>query len=252
MTHVLVTRPLEASQQLADQLDALGLIPIVMPLYTFTACEPSLEMSTAWTGETARKLAIFTSVRAVQFGLKHIPRDQLEDLEFAVIGPATGAKLASCGYPVHLQAEAGFTSEDLLQIPGLAVDPGEAVIFCAPDGREALAKGLNDLGWKVSNAFVYQRLGLQPAPEQINAISNAEGLLSVWTSISALKLAEKYLPGTVWSKILKAPALVISTRIQHHLLQLGASCVELADGPGNSELLQSIINRPQDGQQTTK
>ena len=250
MTHVLVTRPLAASQQLADQLDALGLIPIVMPLYTFKACEPSLEMSTAWSGTTARKLAIFTSVRAVQFGLTHISRDHLDVLEFAVIGSATGAKLESLGYPVHLQAEAGFTSEDLLQIPELAVDPGEAVIFCAPGGREALAKGLNDLGWKVRSAMVYQRLALQPVAEQINAISHADGLLSVWTSISALKLAEKHLPGTVWSKILKAPALVISARIQHHLLQLGASSVELADGPGNSELLQSIINRHHDGQQT--
>lgn len=247
MTHVLVTRPLEASQQLADQLDALGLIPIVMPLYTFTAREPSLEMSTAWSGATARKLAIFTSVRAVEFGLTHIPRNHLDDLEFAVIGPATGATLESLGYTVDLQAETGFTSEDLLQIPQLAVDPGEAVVFCAPGGRKALTKGLSDLGWKVSNALVYQRLGLQPAAEQISAISHAEDLLSVWTSISALELAEKYLPGTVWSKILKAPALVISARIQHHLLQLGATCVELADGPGNSELLQSIINRPQDG-----
>ncbi len=43
MTHVLVTRPKDASQQLADQLDALGLVPIVMPLYTFSAREPEFD-----------------------------------------------------------------------------------------------------------------------------------------------------------------------------------------------------------------
>jgi len=241
MTHVLVTRPLEASQQLADQLDELGLFPIVMPLYTFSAQQPSIDMNLAWSAVPARKLAVFTSPRAVQFGLPHIPRDQLNDLEFAVVGSATCAKLESFGYPVHLQALSGFTSEDLLQIPELAVDPGVAVIFCAPGGRETLAKGLHDLGWNVAKAMVYERVPLQPVAEQLDALTDADGLLSVWTSISALKLAEEYLPGELWAKILGAPALVISARIQHHLRQLGASCVELADGPGNPELLRSIL-----------
>ena len=250
MTHVLVTRPLEASRQLADQLEALGLFPIVMPLYTFSARKPDLDMHLAWSTSKARKLAVFTSPRAVRFGLAHIPRDVLDDLEFAVVGSATRAKLESSGYQVHLQASSGFTSEDLLQLPQLAVDPGAAVIFCAPGGREALARGLDDLGWSVASAMVYERLPLRPESAQIDTISTARDLLSVWTSVSALKLAEKYLPEAVWMKILNAPALVISSRIQHYLQQLGATRVELADGPGNPELLQSIINRPQDGQQT--
>ena len=249
MTHVLVTRPLEASQQLADQLEALGLFPIVMPLYTFSARRPALDMNSVWSRSKVRKLAVFTSPRAVRFGLSHIPRDVLHDLEFAVVGSATRAKLESSGQPVHLQASAGFTSEDLLQVPELAVDPGEAVIFCAPGGRETLVKGLSDLGWNVTRAMVYERLPLRPEPTQVDSISGAKDLLSVWTSISALKLAEQFLPAAVWTKILNAPALVISARIQHYLQQLGATQVELADGPGNPELLQSIINRPQDGQQ---
>ena len=250
MTQVLITRPLEASQQLADQLEALGFSPIVMPLYTFSARQPDLDMKSAWSNSTVRKLAVFTSPRAVRFGLAHIPRDVLDDLEFAVVGSATRAKLESGGYQVQLQASSGFTSEDLLQLPQLAVDPGEAVIFCASGCREALTRGLNDLGWNVASAMVYERLPLRPESAQIDTISAARDLLSVWTSVSALKLAEKYLPEAVWKKILNAPALVISARIQHYLQQLGATRVELADGPGNPELLQSIINRPQDGQQT--
>lgn len=247
MTHVLVTRPLEASQQLADQLIVLGLTPIVMPLYTFTARKPAPDMDLVWAGHTARKLVVFTSPRAVQFGLSFIPQDLNNELEFAAVGSATRAKLESAGYRVHLQARTGFTSEDLLMMPELAADPGDVVLFCAPGGRETLAKGLGDLGWNVVKALVYERLPLPPGPEQIDALSQSEELLSIWTSISALELAEKYLPDALWAKILNAPALVISTRIQHHLQQLGATCVELANGPGNPDLLQSIINRPQDG-----
>ena len=240
MTQVLVTRPLEASQKLADQLDALGLSPIVMPLYTFTARTPPFEMATAWPNLQARKLAVFTSPRAVQFGLPLIPESCINDLEFAVVGPATRAILESAGCTVHLQAPAGFTSEDLLQMPGLALELGDAVIFCAPGGRKALEKGLGELGWNVVKAMVYERVTLLPTPAQIEAISAADELISIWTSVSALEIARQHLPEATWEKLLCTPALVISRRIQHHLQQLGASSVELSDGPGNTDLLHSI------------
>lgn len=241
---VLVTRPLEASQQLAGQIEALGLTPVVMPLYTFSAREPGFDVSKCWSS-TGRKLAVFTSPRAVQFGLPYItavwPAGHSHELELAVVGSATRVLLEASGYPVHLQSDSGYTSEDLLQLAALAVDPGEAVIFCAPGGRETLAEGLAELGWKVSKALVYERQALQPAPDQTEALENAENMISVWTSVSAVDLAHEQLSAELWQKILTEPALVISLRIQHHLQQLGATHIELTDGPGNPELLSSIV-----------
>jgi uroporphyrinogen-III synthase len=241
MTHVLVTRPLEASRQLAGELGARGMFAVVMPMYTFAAHQPAVDMTAVWATPQTRKLAVFTSPRAVQFGLAHIPQEQLDGLELAVVGSATRAKLEASGYSVHLQAPTGFTSEDLLQVPELAEAPGKAVIFCAPGGRDALQKGLTELGWDVVNAMVYERVALQPETEQVEALAGAESLLSVWTSISALELAREQLPAPVWSKILNSPALVISSRIRQYLEQLGATHVELAIGPGNADLLQSIL-----------
>ena len=147
MTHVLVTRPYDASQQLADMLGVHGLEPMVMPMYTFTARKPGLDTDWAWSDKQSRRLAVFTSPRAVQFGIPYFPApDQLDAIEIAVIGSATGAKLLDSGYPVHLQARSGFTSEDLLQLPQLAENPGVAVIFCAPGGRQTLAEGLEKTG----------------------------------------------------------------------------------------------------------
>jgi len=241
MTHVLVTRPIEAAQQLADQLSALGFSPVVMPFYTFAARRPGIDLSAARSAEETRKLAVFTSPRAVEFGLAFMPgKNMLGDLEIAVVGSATRASLEAAGYPVHIQAGSGFTSEDLLQAPGLVENPGVAVIFCAPEGRETIAEGLESLGWKTEKAMVYERVPLQPDPGQLTRLRNCGDLISIWTSVSALKIAEQYLPRDVWGKILVSPALVISSRIQHHLKQLGASSVELADGPGNPELLRSV------------
>lgn len=240
MTQVLVTRPSEASQQLAGQLESLGMPAIVMPLYTFIAREPSIEMTQAWPTPGVRKLAVFTSPRAVQFGLAHLPEDVVSELEFVVIGSATRAMLESAGYPVHLQPPTGFTSEDLLLMPELALELGDAVIFCAPGGRETIANGMLELGWNVARAMVYERKTLLPTREQAEAISAANKLISTWTSVSALEIARQHLPEAAWEKILCKPALVISKRIQQHLQQLGGRHVELADGPGNLALLDSV------------
>ncbi len=245
MTKILITRPKKASLQLAGQLNTLGFHPIVMPLYTFSSHNPGLAIQQALAEPTPRKLAIFTSPRAVQFGLKHIPPEHLGKLEYAAIGSATRASLEQNSLNVHVQSSSGYTSEDLLQVPELAIDPGSAIIFCAPGGRKKLAKGLQDLGWTASMVMVYQRQPLRPTQAQVDEIADAENLISVWTSISALDLAREYLPETAWSKILHAPALVISARIKHHLQQAGATQVALAEGPGNSELLRSILVLPQ-------
>lgn len=241
MTQVLITRPAASAKELAVQLRSRGLTPIVMPLYSFSALQPEPDVEQLLSAAQGRTLAVFTSPRAVNFGLPHLPATGQQGLEFAAIGTATRARLEALGREVQLQAESGYTSEDLLQLPGLASEPGLAVIFCAPDGREALALGLAGLGWKVVKAMVYERVAVQPAAEHTEAIIGASDLLTVWTSISALELARERLPAEAWAKVLCTPALVISQRIQHHLQQLGADRVELADGPGNTDLLRSIL-----------
>jgi uroporphyrinogen-III synthase len=241
MTHVLVTRPEEASQELAEQLDALGLLPVTMPFYTFAARSPGIDMTAVWQTPGKRKLAVFTSPRAVQFGLPHMPPPgRRNDLQVAVVGSATRTSLEASGVAVHTQADSGFTSEDLLSVPELADRPGIAVIFCAPEGRETLAEGLEKLGWKIEKAMVYARVPQQPDTAGLEELRSADDLISIWTSVSALQLAEKYLPPDVWGKILESPALVISARIRSHLEKLGAGLVELAEGPGNPELLRSV------------
>lgn len=241
MTQVLITRPLEPARQLAGQLRAHGLSSIVMPLYTFSPMQPSGHAVRTLADQGVRRLAVFTSPRAVLHGVGHIPAGQNDEIEFAAIGDATRKQLEEAGHRVDLQSRIGFTSEDFLQLPELARNPGQAIIFCAPGGREALASGLQKLNWSVCKAMVYERVAVQPSPAHIEAIDTASDLLSVWTSISALELAEQALPARTWDRIMCTPALVISKRIQHHLQQSGASRVELASGPGNEALSQSIL-----------
>jgi uroporphyrinogen-III synthase len=241
MKHVLITRPEKPALELAGMLAEQGLQAIVMPLYRFNQCQPDLDISEVFSQVSGRKLAVFTSPRAVQYGYECIPQELVSGLEFVAVGPTTNGQLQEMDQQVHIQPASGFTSEDLLGMTTLSEDPGTAVIFCAPGGREKLADGLRDLGWAVSRAMVYERQGRKPGQTEVDSLLAAENLLSVWTSISAFELAREYLPYDAWNKILHAPALVISSRIKHHLQQAGAKQVELAACPGNSGLLQSII-----------
>ena len=81
MTQVLVTRPQEASQELAGQLEAHGLEAVIMPFYTFQARSPDFEVGKAWLEGEESKVAVFTSPRAVTHGLAQVPRDRVPDGE---------------------------------------------------------------------------------------------------------------------------------------------------------------------------
>lgn len=250
MTTILITRPLAEARQLADLLDNVGIGSIVMPLYDFSARAPDIAINKVFAASTGRKLAIFTSPRAVKFGLEYLPSEIRTGVEIAAIGEATCRQLENAGLKVDWKPATGFTSEDLLGVAGLSLDDnsatgpaskeGTAIIVTAPGGRNALQTGLQSKGWVVSKALVYQRKSLTPGEQSVTAILESQDLLSIWTSTSALNGAQKRLPASVWTKILNSPALVISARIKHHLQQQGVSDITLADGPGNADLLQSI------------
>ena len=252
LTHVLITRPLDASLELAAWLEGRSnspaVVPIVMPLYGFSQYRPRPALASLWSIGGVRRLAVFTSTRAVSYGLPLISAEMARGLEFAAVGAATRRRLEEAGQRVQIQAASGYTSEDLLREPALSREPGEAVIFCAPGGRDKLKQGLSALGWRVFQALVYQRQPIDPEPGRVEQIMQSKSLLSVWTSVSALRLAQKGLPADAWQKILAAPALVISTRIQHYLQQHGARCVSLARGPGNEALaasIESLLDMPE-------
>jgi uroporphyrinogen-III synthase len=240
MSHVLITRPLPAARELAEELERHGLQPVVMPVYDFVGRDPG-DLSGLQAPPPTRKLAVFTSPRAVQFGAKYLPGAATAGVQLAVVGSTTRHALEELGFSVDLQAESGYTSEDLLQLKALDTNPGEATIFCAPGGREKLADGLAERGWHVIKAFVYERVELAPEDEPLQVIARAKSLISVWTSNAAVDIAQKHMPATSWKKILQAPLLVISARMQRYLEDLGASRVMLADSPANPDLLRSIL-----------
>lgn len=239
--HVLITRPQPEAAELASSLADAGMSPVLMPAYGFEATPPGPSLE-AFCRSPGRKLIIFTSKRAVAYGLPGLSADLLQAADVAAIGPATAAALESAGCAVSVVPEGGYTSEDLLQHPGLLSRPGTALILAAPGGRTALAEGLERAGWRASMAFVYRRVELEPAAAEVQRLLLADNVVSVWTSENAMRSLAVRLPGAAWKKVCQGTAVVTSERLRKALQALGARHVVVAAGPGNSHLKARLLH----------
>lgn len=208
---------------------------MVVPAYAFGPLCPEAPLTQPWP-DTRRRLAVFTSTRAVDFGLRQLPAHFLDDVQIAAIGPSTAAALERADLRVSLVPEGRFTSESLLAIPGLGRDPGRALIFTAPGGRKYLQQGLAGMGWDVSVVYVYQRENLKPGDKEIEALLQAGGIISVWTSENAMRVLAEALPPAVWSRVVRGTGVATSPRLQRGLEKLGFQRVVVARGPDNASI----------------
>jgi uroporphyrinogen-III synthase len=219
-----------------------GLPAIVAPAFAFEALSPDFDPDAIWKMPQKRHLAVFTSPRSVRYGLNWIEPDQLTGASLAAVGPATARALSESGHPPDVVPDKGYSSEALLAHGSLDRAPGEAVIFAAPGGREALMRGLAEKGWQVRVFEVYSRVMLPPG-RQLNAAIEATRLpLSIWTSASALYWFADNLDEAAWQKLLRRPMLVISRRLAAVAKSAGAIQVIVTDGPSNKAILAGILD----------
>ena len=193
----------------------------------------------------ASRLLIFTSTRAVKFGLAQLPRDLVQRQKIAAIGPATSKALKAAGVQVNVSPASGFTSEALLDTlekhPSDFTAPGKsAIILAAPGGRRKMEDGLTRLGWTVETLMVYSRNNADLDKQALAALSEADGICAVWTSGNAMKALSQRLPPATWFQICQGEWLVISERLKRLARAYGPSLIHLSPGPGNSDILGGI------------
>lgn len=237
----MITRPQAQAERLAGLLASVGIDSIVQPAQEF---HPRTLGSSELSGLTALGpplLVIFTSPRAVEFGLPQLPPAILGPARIAAIGPATARALAAAGKPAEIQPEDGYTSESLLEaLAGESTRTGNALVLCAPGGREMLVEKLSEKGWAARHLWVYERRTAEIRPEALAAIEEADRLLSVFTSADAMNTLSQRIRPSAWFAICRGEWLVISERLQRLARAFGPAGVHLAPGPQNADLATAI------------
>jgi len=247
-SHILITRPQQEARELADLLAASEAKVIILPAYDFYASKlfPDQigQLEHAAAGQPP-PLLVFTSPRAVEYGLDQIPPDVLLRARIAAIGPSTASLLEKAGKKVNLRPQQGYTSEDLLN--SLAKEGSTrggqahpAFILAAPGGRTALNEGLQAQGYEPHMLMVYGRRSAELVSSAVAAIEHAEKLLAVWTSANTMNALSQRLPPPCWLRLCRADWLVISERLQRVARGFSPSHIHLADGPTNTDILESI------------
>lgn len=229
----------------------LGLDSVIQPAFDYLALDLRAEDPVAFGMSEqagAADLFVFTSTRAVTYGLPQLSRDRLLRARVAAIGPSTAAALAAAGISVGVAPGPGFTSEALLETLGAASQTltesqqaqGRAFIVAAPGGRKALADGLNRAGWRTVYLMVYRSVPAELDRAALAQLDDASGILSVWTSGNAMKSLAQRLPPAVWFRLCRGEWLVISDRLERLARAYGPAAIHLSSGPDNGSILSAI------------
>jgi uroporphyrinogen-III synthase len=173
---IVITRPREKAEGLAERLRALGAVPIVFPTIRLEPADPG-PMDAA-----AREIAgfdwvIFTSEQGVESFIERLiavglTAADLGTREVAAIGPATADALLAHGVePTLVPAE--YVAEAILAEIGDVT--GRRVLLPRADiARAALADGLKERGAIVVEIAAYRTVGTgmqPPALEGVDAVT---------------------------------------------------------------------------------
>jgi len=251
---LLLTRPAEESQALAQVLADEGVFSTSLPLLEIEPLPVSEENRSIIYNLAAYCAVIVVSKPAARLGLEMVdevwPQPPMQD--WFTVGAATAQILDDYGLRVFFP-EQGDDSEALLDIAQLqkaisGYDP-KVLIMRGEDGRELLAERLRERGVTVDYLPLYRRhLPIYPAfalPQRVEA-ERLNGLV-VSSGQGFQHLRE--LAGDAWPDLARLPLFVPSPRVAELARSAGALTVVDCRGASASALLAALREHPEPASQ---
>jgi len=164
---VVITRPIEQAQVLAELLVARGAVPVVMPLIELVDVATPTQVADALAPLTVDDWVVVASAHAasrVSTALDGCPA------RVAAVGATTGRALPR----VDLLAERQ-SAEGLVEV--FPAGSGRAVVAQAVDGAPTLVDGLTALGWDVSRVDTHRSRPVVPSAAQQLAVLRADAVV---------------------------------------------------------------------------
>ena len=247
---VLVTRPQEQSDELANAITAAGGTAIRFPVIDIVGAAAG-DVRKAFAALPQADVIVFVSRNAVTYGLAGI--DTGNSL-LAVIGPATKAAVEEYGSQVDIVPEQGSNSEHFLAHPALQDIAGKTItIVRGENGREKIAETLRARGAAVNYLPVYKRQLHAASDAELAALERSwrDGGVDCVTVMSAETLHNllQLLPSACRKLLADTPLVAPGTRVIQTAEQSipGISTV-MAPGPQAADIISALIALRQSGQ----
>lgn len=239
---VVLTRPVGRARPLAAPLAARGFEVVALPGSSIGA---PADVAAARRGlEAARRadVVIFLSPTAVASAFRIQP-----GMGFArrvrVFAPGPGTKAALARHGVEATCPtARYDSEGLLALPALEAVQGRSIVLVgAPGGREQLPLALRRRGAVVQWAHVYSRRAARLDRRHLGRLAALpHALISVWSSLDAIRHLCERLPQAEVGRLQRAPAVASSERIAEALRAHGFARTAVAGSARPVDLLAAI------------
>ena len=242
--HVVVTRPAQQAQHLAELIAAAGGEAVLFPVLSISAIEDKAPLLALAARLDQFDLAVFVSPNAVEHALTPLlgTRPWPAYTRVATVGKGSERALARFGLTGVIAPSLRFDSEALLQLPEMQQMAGRRVIIFRGDGgRELLGETLVARGAQVEYLSCYRRG--RPA-------ADASPLLALWrraqldaltvTSSEGLRNLRAMLDVTGRQFLSQTPLFVPHSRIGEEAAKLGLTRV-IATPPGDEGLVAGLI-----------
>ena len=186
---ILVTRTRTQASALSEMLAQRGALPVELPTIEIRPVADYSELDGALTNMGAYDWAVFSSANAVdvvfdRLGALGLDARALHGVGVAAIGPATKRRLAERGIAADF-TPATFIAEALAyEMRTLGIAGGRVLLPQAAIARDALRRGLGELGAKVHAIAVYRTVTPPDTAERLQDIL-ADGIdIATFTSSS--------------------------------------------------------------------
>lgn len=247
--NILVTRPDERGQALAEALNAQGIFALHQPLFTLEKGRELPILSTVLSQLNAGDAVFAVSKNAVDFATETLAQTGFHfraDLHYFAVGQSTAAYFSAKAeqavkYP--LQSE---NSEGLLALPELQQMAGKnLIILRAENGRELVAQTMVERGAIVQNIECYRREPLvDNVPEKISLAKRVgvDTILATSGEILSLLCEQTAVADQEWLR--QCRLIVVGKRIAHLAQELGwaKETIFIVPKADNQTLLEAILN----------
>lgn len=238
--NIVITRPREQAEGLAERITQLGGKPLLFPLLEIAAVhdQAALLQQLARLGQT--DLAIFISPNAVRYGMAAISAagGLPASLKVATVGQGSAKALHEAGVADVIAPAERFDSEGLLALQELHSVAGKQVMILRGDGgREMLGDTLRARGANVEYITCYLRS--KPDLDTGALIAAAPDAITV-TSSEALAYLSEMLGDAGRARLAAVPLLVPHERIAKAARQQGWQQVIVTES-GDDGLLSGLI-----------
>lgn len=185
---VLITRPREQYADFADQLSALGAIPLAFPVICIDAIDNPQDLDQALGNLGKYQWVVFTSVNGVNAVWKRMTLSGVtqfpSSIKIAAIGPKTAATLQEIGAMVDFMPSE-YIAEAIL--PGLGDIKDQWILLLRADiARPDLANAIQKAGGTAHEIAVYHTIQGSPSSSEWDEFLKGVDIIT-FTSASTVR-----------------------------------------------------------------